>query len=249
MMPTSHTLANFFATGSWWVVGLLMLGLVLHIVGASAGIVSGYAAVAVKKGARWHRLAGKAFVWSMLVMTAAAVALAIPLQERSNVAGGVLAAYLVVTSWLAVKRPPGAIGTAEKVLLVVILAVAMAMLGWAAQAWFSPKHGLDGFSWILYFVFGCIAAGLAAADLSVIRRGGLTANERIRRHLWRMCFAFFFAAASFFIGQQKVMPAWMHGSPVLFVLGFAPLGFMAYWLFRTRRRKSRGTAPSAAVPA
>lgn len=245
MMPTTHALANLLATGSWWVVGLLMLGLALHIVGASVAILSGYAAVAVKKGARWHRAAGKAFVVSMLVMTAAAVALAVPLQERSNIAGGVLAAYLVVTAWLAVKRPPGAIGMAEKVAFLAIIGVTVAMSSWAVLAYASPKHALDGYSWVFYAVFGAIAAALAVADLRLIRRGGLTASERIRRHLWRMCFAFFFAAASFFLGQQKVMPAWMHGSPVLWVLGLAPLGFMAYWLFRTRRRARRAIASGA----
>jgi hypothetical protein len=49
-----------------------------------------------------------------------------------------------------------------------------------------------------------------------------------------MCFAFFFAAGSFFLGQQKVMPAFMHGSPILWALGLAPLGFMIFWLIRIR---------------
>jgi hypothetical protein len=248
MTPTSHVLAQMLATGPWWVVGLLIAGLAVHIVGASVGIVAGYAAVAVKKGARWHRLAGTVFVVSMLVMCAAAVALAVPLHERGNIAGGALAAYLVTTAWLAVKRPPGAVGWPEKAAFAVVLAIAAAMLGWAAQAWGSPRHALDGYPWVLYLVFGSVAAALAATDLRVIRRGGLSANERLRRHLWRMCFAFFFAAASFFLGQQKVMPAWMHGSPVLWVLGLAPLGFMAYWLWRTRRR-ARRAVPSAAVAA
>jgi hypothetical protein len=51
-----------------------------------------------------------------------------------------------------------------------------------------------------------------------------------------MCAGLFFAAASFFLGQQKVMPQFMHGSPVLWVLGLAPLGFMIFWLIRVRRR-------------
>ena len=42
------------------------------------------------------------------------------------------------------------------------------------------------------------------------------------------------ASASFFLGQQKVMPLWMHGSPVLTVLGTAPLGFLIFWLIRVR---------------
>lgn len=231
-----------------WAAALLILGLGLHILGGTIGIVSGYAAVSVKKGGDFHRSAGLAFVLGMLVMTTAALALAVPLHERSNIAGAFLAAHLVLTGWLAAIRPARTIGMAERAAFVVVLAVAVAMLGWAVLAWNSPRHGLDGFSWIFYFVFGCIAAALAATDLSVIRRGGLSPNARIRRHLWRMCFAFFFAAASFFLGQQKVMPHWMHGSPVLWLLGLAPLGVMAYWLYRTRQKRAR-TSVQAAVPA
>ncbi len=49
-----------------------------------------------------------------------------------------------------------------------------------------------------------------------------------------MCFALFFAAASFFLGQQKVMPVWMHGAWYLYVLALAPLAFMVFWLIRVR---------------
>lgn len=65
----------------------------------------------------------------------------------------------------------------------------------------------------------------------------MTASQRLSRHLWRMCFALFVATGSFFIGQQDVMPAVVRGSPFLFVLGFAPLGIMLFWLVRIRLAK------------
>jgi hypothetical protein len=74
----------------------------------------------------------------------------------------------------------------------------------------------------------------AAGDLRLILRGGISGVQRIARHLWRMCFALFFASAFFFLGQQKVMPAFMHGSPLLFVPAIAPLVLMIFWLFRVR---------------
>ena len=52
-----------------------------------------------------------------------------------------------------------------------------------------------------------------------------------------MCFAFFIATGSFFLGQQKVMPAAVRGSPVLFVLAFAPFAVMLFWLVRLRFAK------------
>ena len=56
--------------------------------------------------------------------------------------------------------------------------------------------------------------------------------------LWRMCFAFFIATGFFFIGQQDILPAAVRGSPLLFVLGFAPFALMAFWLVRLRFAKA-----------
>lgn len=97
-----------------------------------------------------------------------------------------------------------------------------------------------------------LVAGLL--DLRVVLRKRLTAGERIRRHLWRMCFAFFIATGSFFLGQQKVMPVEMRGSPILFVLAFAPFAVMLFWLVRLRFAKAisrlslRLPSPAAPVP-
>lgn len=59
-------------------------------------------------------------------------------------------------------------------------------------------------------------------------------------NLWRMCFAFFVATGSFFLGQQDVMPQAVRGSPILFVLAFAPFALMLFWLVRVRFSKTIG---------
>jgi FtsH-binding integral membrane protein len=71
-------------------------------------------------------------------------------------------------------------------------------------------------------------------DLKVILHGGISGAQRIARHVWRMCVALFVGTGSFFLGQQKVMPAFMHGSPILLVLAFAPLVLMIFWMLRVR---------------
>ena len=53
-----------------------------------------------------------------------------------------------------------------------------------------------------------------------------------------MCFAFFIATGSFFLGQQDVLPAAVRGSPILFVLAFAPFAVMLFWLVRLRFAKA-----------
>jgi hypothetical protein len=73
--------------------------------------------------------------------------------------------------------------------------------------------------------------------VKVIMRGGGVGESRIARHLWRMCLALFFAAAFFFLGQQKVTPPFLRGSPVLVMLAVAPLALMVVWLVRVRLTK------------
>jgi membrane protein implicated in regulation of membrane protease activity len=53
-----------------------------------------------------------------------------------------------------------------------------------------------------------------------------------------MCVAFFIATGSFFLGQQDILPAAMRGSPWMFVLAFAPLAVMLFWLARIRFAKA-----------
>ena len=70
--------------------------------------------------------------------------------------------------------------------------------------------------------------------VSMLVLGRLSARQRIARHLWRMCFAFFIATGSFFLGQQDVLPQAVRGSPILFVLAFVPFALMLFWLARLR---------------
>ena len=81
--------------------------LLVHILGGTLGLVSGTVAVMFRKGSRWHVLAGRVFVASMLTMGAAATYLAIIKHQNSNIGGGILTFYLVGTAWLTARRRDG----------------------------------------------------------------------------------------------------------------------------------------------
>jgi nitrate/nitrite transporter NarK len=74
-----------------------------------------------------------------------------------------------------------------------------------------------------------------------VPRGG----PRLARHLWRMCFALFIAAGSFFSIRArvaKILPqpfttAPMRALPILLVFVA-----MFYWLWRVRRRPLGGSS-------
>jgi hypothetical protein len=227
--------------------------LYLHIAGGSVAIVSGTMALAFRKGGRAHVLAGNVFFVSMLVM-ASIGALVAPFlltaqgdPKLFDSAAGFFTCYLVVTSWLTVRRKPGTIGRSEMAafLFAALLAAAIVLIG-------TGKGDPSG-----YYAMGAIIALAAAFDLKVILNRGISGGPRIARHLWRMCLALFVAVGSFFLGQQRVMPEFMQGSPWLSVPPLAVLAAMLFWLLRMRfaraiaqlerrlRRRRRLDAPVA----
>ena len=214
--------------------GAAALVLILHIGGGSVGILAGATALFVRKGSPLHRLAGNIFFVAMLTMSGIGACVAPFLPDRGSAVMGAFTFYLVASAWMTVRRKAGSVGAFEKALLCVVTVCAITDLTFGLQAANSATGALDGNSSALFFAFGSVMAFTAVADLRMIQRGGVSGTQRIARHVWRMCFALFIATGSFFLGQQQVMPAFMHGSPVLVALGIAPLPLMIFWLIRVR---------------
>jgi uncharacterized membrane protein len=206
---------------------------IVHVSAGCLAILAGAVAVSVRKGERRHRAFGKAFVVAMLVMGFFATYLSI-VKQPGTIAGGILAGYLVATAWMTVRREEGRVGRFEAVAMFVALGCVAIEYAFGVMAMRNPTGRAFGYPSALFLVFGSIAALAAAGDWRMIRRGGVSGSQRIARHVWRMCFALLLAAGSFFLGQQKVMPLAVRGSPVLIVLGLAPLALMILWLIRVR---------------
>ena len=214
----------------------------IHIASGLIAIVTGTLAVAMRKGGKGHSLAGTWFFGSMLVLGATAAILE-PFRTPvpGSPVGGIMVCYFVATSWVAARRRDGTTGRFERIACAAALGLAALMIwggltGVTTPAGPGPIFALGGM---------CLLAGLL--DLNAILRAPLSIAQRVARHLWRMCFAFFFATGSFFLGQQDVMPAAVRGSPVLFVLAFAPFAVMAFWLVRVRFPAWRRSVPRLGV--
>jgi hypothetical protein len=110
------------------------------------------------------------------------------------------------------------------------------------------RNGMPAFPFIL---FGVAASLAGIGDLRVMRSGPLRGARRLARHLWRMSFALFIAALSFFIGQAKVIPKPVRIAPLLATPVLLVIVTMFYWLWRVRIRQSlRGlTRVTTAEPA
>jgi uncharacterized membrane protein len=206
--------------------------LYLHIGAGGVGILSGAAAFVFRKGTDLHRLIGKVFVVSMLIMSAigACVAPFLPTPERASVIAGVLTFYLVLTSWMAVKRKAGQVDRLDYCVLVTSLGITLvsAYFVWLASKSVNGKlDGQPGAAFVMFIIIG----GLAwVGDLRLIWNRGAKGATRLARHLWRMTVALFIAANSLFLGQQQVFPKALQGSGWLMIPALLILGLLVYWL-------------------
>jgi uncharacterized membrane protein len=221
----------------WWIHALAAFGLFLHVGAGIVGILSGTAAIAFRKGGQLHRIAGEVFVVAMLTMGAVGASMAVFLSQWSNVMGGSFTFYLIGSAWATVRRKDGGAGGFETAAMLAAVGTVLAALWVAWLGAHRPDGLLDGNPWQAAAVFAAIAALSATMDLRVLRRGGISGVPRLARHLWRMCLGLFIAAASFFLGQQQVMPVFIQGSPLLCIPALAPLALLIFWLVRVRTNR------------
>ena len=225
--------------------------LILHIGGGTAGMISGATALLARKGERVHRIAGNVFFVAMLIMSGigATVSPFLPdglWRELPNVFAGIMTFYLVLSSWMTIRRTDGGVGRFEIGGFFVALSVTVAGLVFVRMALNSPTGTVGSTPPQAFYVFSLVGGIAAVSDLKVILRGGISGAPRIARHLWRMCVGLTVASGSFFLGQQKFLPHFLHGSPLLFVPVFTPLLLMAFWLMRVRLPRRSKSGPVTA---
>jgi hypothetical protein len=215
-----------------------LMTLQIHIVAGALAMILGAGALLARKGATVHRRSGQLFVGSMLVMGITASAL-------GPIPNGLMPVYFVATA-LTTVRPVTAWTrwlNAGALAVAIVLALGSVSKGFEALA--SPGGVRNGVPFFMLFFIGTVMAIAAAGDLRVMWSGPLRGARRIARHLWRMCFALFIAAGSFFSIEARV--ARLLPEPFTTVgMRMLPIAmvFMAmfYWLWRVRRRR----APTAA---
>jgi hypothetical protein len=226
----------------------------VHVSAGMVGILSGTAAMSFRKGSHRHVLSGKVFVIAMLTLSASAVYLALMKHQMGNVLGGTFTFYLIATAWLTARRKDGETSLFDWAALLIPLALGIA--SWVSGLELVRRHiwFKDGVPVGMQLFMGSVMLLAAAGDVRMLLRGGVLGAKRIVRHLWRMCFGFFIATGSFFLGQQQVFPAWLRGSPSLFIPALLPLVLLIFWVFRvwlgkTYRRGLLVTADSSPLTA
>jgi hypothetical protein len=217
----------------------------LHICAGTVGLLSGGVTISFRKGSRWHALAGRVFVVAMLCMSGAGAYMALVKFQPGNILGGTLTFYLVATAWMTVRHRDGKPRILDWVALLVAVAVAAVEVTFAVQAATSPTGHRYGYPPGPYLIFGFIALLSAAGDIRMLVRRGIYGTQRIARHLWRMCFAWFVASASVFLARPHLFPVFMRKTGMLVFFTVLPLLLMVFWLVRIRVSKAFKKKPVA----
>jgi hypothetical protein len=207
--------------------------LVLHVSAGILAMLAGALAISFRKGSRRHRSSGNVFVISMLTVSAVGAYLAFMKSEPDNVVGGINAFYLVATSWATARRGARKTRALEWSEPLCALAVSAIWITWAIEVTRGRMSPGQNSSSGGYLFFGVLALLCVAGDVRMLVCG-LSKRQQLLRHLWRMCFGWFIATVSFFLGQQQVFPAWLRGSIVLVALAFLPLLLLIFWYVRVR---------------
>jgi hypothetical protein len=218
----------------------------IHIVAGGFAIILGGIALAVSKGAWLHRKSGLLFVYAMLTMGISGAVMALRQSwTNPNVMGGVMSAYFVLTALTAVRPPSTWTRRFDVLALTMAIGLVLFELTLGVQAMGTPRHAINGVPAFMLFFLATITSLAIGGDIRVMWKGPLRGGPRLARHLWRMCFALFIAAGSFFSIRARVarvLPApfttgTMRAVPVLLVFLM-----MFYWLWRVRGR--RGFLPA-----
>jgi hypothetical protein len=213
----------------------------IHVAAGGLAMVLGAAALLAKKGGTIHRRSGLLFVCAMLVMGTSASILGFRESPTDgNVFAGLMTAYFVGTALTTVRPVSRWTRGINLAALPVAIGVALVDIAGGVRAFNSPRGALNGVPFPMYFFLATVMLLAAAGDVRLLRFGVARGGPRLARHLWRMCFALFIAAGSFFSIRERVatiLPeplttAPMRALPILLVFGA-----MFYWLWRLRARR------------
>lgn len=210
----------------------ITLNLLVHIITGTIAIAAGITALFAKKGARLHRLSGKTFFVSMMIMASSGAIIAWFKPMMISVIAGVFTCYLVTTSLMAVKTPAGIKTKYDYYSAAVSFLIFIAGVFYGFEAMNAESGLKDGFSAEPYFFFAGLALISFGLDIKLLVQAGVKGKHRIARHLWRMCFALNIAVGSLLTQGGRALPQWMVESPLMAVAEDAILFIMLFWLIR-----------------
>jgi hypothetical protein len=218
----------------------------IHIAAGGLAMVLGAVALSVTKGGTLHRRSGLLFVYAMLVMGTSAAILGLRHGPTDgNVMGGLMTIYFVGTALTTVRPASPWARRINAAALAFALALALGAIVGGVAAVNRPGLSPGGVPFrtigMMSFVLATVLLLAAIGDARILRVGLPRGRPRLARHLWRMCFALFIAAGSFFSIRERVasiLPQPFTTGPVRALPILLLFGAMFYWLWRVRGRRT-----------
>ncbi len=217
----------------------------IHVVAGGLAILLGAVALIVKKGGTLHRRSGMLFVYAMLVMGITASILEyLQSAAATNVVAALMSIYFVGTALTTVRPPSRWTRAINVAALTVAAGLALVSILGGVRGVNNPGLSPGGVPFrtigVMSFVLATVLILAAAGDVRIMRSGMPRGGPRLARHLWRMCFALFIAAGSFFSIRErvaKILPEPFTTGPMRALPILLLLGAMFYWLWRVRARR------------
>jgi uncharacterized membrane protein len=218
----------------------------IHIAAGGFAIVLGAAALLVKKGGTLHRRSGLLFVYAMLVMGISATILEfLKTPNWTNVLVALMTVYFVGTALTTVRPVTPWTRRVNAAALTLAAGLALVDILGGVKAYNSPGLSPGGVPFrtigVMSFVLAIVTILAATGDVRILRFGPPRGRPRLARHLWRMCFALFIAAGSFFSIRSrvaKILPEPFTTGPMRALPILLLFGAMFYWLWRVRGRRT-----------
>jgi hypothetical protein len=204
----------------------VMLG--VHVAAGVISVLTGAAALIVRKGGPTHRTAGRVFPVAMAVMATTAVMLKpdhLPVGELTTI-------YMVLPAWMAARRRDGGAGVFEIGACAAAAGLGILMLIGAVQIVSGVRAAANPYIGTVSFIFAGALLLAAGGDLSVVLRRGVAGAQRIARHLWRMCTGLIIAVGSFAAQGVEALPRSIPRAELMFASMLLVLVVMLYWLVR-----------------
>lgn len=161
---------------------MIETALLLHIVAGFAALGAAGLALGSRKGATWHRRAGRVYVLAMLAVSLTAFVLVAARPSIFLLVIAVFSFFLVFTGWRAGALRDGRPRLADHLAGAAMALTGAGMLGLGALG----LAGGGGAQPVILLVFGSIGLTLALADWRDWHAGPVTGTARIARHLTRM---------------------------------------------------------------
>jgi hypothetical protein len=223
---------------------LLNVLLPVHVAAGALALFLGAVALLARKGGTVHRRSGLLFVYVMLIMGASAAILALRRSPTDpNVFAFFMTAYFTGTALTTVRPVFRWTRRIDIIALITVVFLAIGATVGGVDAFNNPHLSPGGVPFrtigVMSFILAAVMTLAAIGDLRILRRGMPRGGPRLARHLWRMCFALFIAAGSFFSIRERVatvLPEPFTTGPVRALPIVLLFCAMFYWLWRVRGR-------------